>query len=324
MARLTPDPDFYASPSDAAAAPDETHAYVVTLNTGTNGDSAPDALTVIDLENGSSTYGQTVGRLDMPNVGDELHHFGWNACSSALCPWAAHPHIERRYLLVPGLRSSRIHIIDVKDDPKAPKLTKVIEADEIASKTGYSRPHTIHCGPDGIYVSALGAPTATAPAGSSCSTTRLLGQGRLGAGPRPQELAYDFWWHLDQGTVITSEWGTPNMVESGLQPELLLSNQYRPQAPHLGPREAPARPGDRPRRGEPDGARAAPGARPAQGLRLRRRRHLDRGPLGLGLAVGAQRRRHVQGREGHRRPGRARPRPSSSRRPCSRSARCRR
>jgi hypothetical protein len=23
-------------------------------------------------------------------------------------------------------------------------------------KTGYSRPHTIHCGPEGIYVSALG------------------------------------------------------------------------------------------------------------------------------------------------------------------------
>jgi hypothetical protein len=51
---------------------------------------------------GSSTYGRIVGRLDMPNVGDELHHFGWNACSSALCPWAPHPHVERRYLLIPG------------------------------------------------------------------------------------------------------------------------------------------------------------------------------------------------------------------------------
>ena len=117
MARLTPDPTFYASPSDAAAAPGESHAYVVTLNTGTNGDSAPDALTVIDLEDGSSTYGETVGRLDMPNVGDELHHFGWNACSAALCPTMPHPHIERRYLLIPGLKSSRIHVIDTKDDP---------------------------------------------------------------------------------------------------------------------------------------------------------------------------------------------------------------
>ncbi len=44
MARLTPDPSFYPSPSNAAAAPAETHAYVVTLNTGSNGDRAPDAL----------------------------------------------------------------------------------------------------------------------------------------------------------------------------------------------------------------------------------------------------------------------------------------
>jgi selenium-binding protein 1 len=47
----------------------------------------------------------------MPNAGDELHHFGWNACSSCLCPNAPHPHVERRYLVVPGLRSSRIHIL---------------------------------------------------------------------------------------------------------------------------------------------------------------------------------------------------------------------
>src|SRR3954468_9476492 len=227
MARLTPDPTFYASPSDAASAPGETHAYVVTLNTGSNGDGTPDALTVLDLEDGSSTYGQVVGRLDMPNVGDELHHFGWNACSSALCPWAAHPHIERRYLLVPGLRSSRIHVIDVKDDPHNPKLEKVIEADEIASKTGYSRPHTIHCGPDGIYVSALGNPEGDGPGGIFLldhENFSVKGQWEEDRGP--QELAYDFWWHLMHGTVISSEWGTPNMVEDGINPELLLGGKY--------------------------------------------------------------------------------------------------
>ena len=29
-------------------------------------------------------------RSTMPNAGDELHHFGWNACSSCLCPNAPH------------------------------------------------------------------------------------------------------------------------------------------------------------------------------------------------------------------------------------------
>src|SRR6266576_3095956 len=71
-------------------------------------------LVVVDVDPTSRSYGRVVGRVEMPNVGDELHHFGWNACSSALCPYAPHPHVERRYLVVPGLRSSRIHIIDIK------------------------------------------------------------------------------------------------------------------------------------------------------------------------------------------------------------------
>ena len=227
MARWTPDPSFYASPGAASAAPPESLAYVATLNTGTNGDSRPDAITVLDLEDGSPTYGQLVGRLAMPNVGDELHHFGWNACSSALCPWAAHPHVERRYLLVPGLRSSRIHVIDVKEDPRAPMLVKVVEAEEIARKAGYSRPHTVHCGPDGIYVSALGNPEGDGPGGVFLLDHEDFSvKSRWEADRGPQELAYDFWWHLNLGTVITSEWGTPNMVEDGLIGELLLGNRY--------------------------------------------------------------------------------------------------
>jgi selenium-binding protein 1 len=225
MARFTPDPSFYASPAEAAGAPPETLAYVVTLNTAGDGD--PDAIAVLDVEEGSSTYGQLVGRLDMPNTGDELHHFGWNACSSALCPWAAHPHVERRYLLVPGLRSSRIHVLDVKDDPRAPKLVKVVEPEEIARKAGYSRPHTVHCGPDGIYVSALGNPDGDGPGGIFLlDHDDFSVKGQWEADRGPQELAYDFWWHLNLGTVITSEWGTPKMIEDGLVGELLLGNRY--------------------------------------------------------------------------------------------------
>jgi selenium-binding protein 1 len=42
----------------------------------------------------------------------------------------------------------------------------------------------------------------------------------------PQQLAYDFWWHLGHDVMITSEWGTPNMVENGVNPELLLGGKY--------------------------------------------------------------------------------------------------
>lgn len=227
MARLTPDPTFYATPQDASNGARETLAYVATLNIGTNGDRKPDAITVIDLEPDSPTYGRPVGRTEMPGLGDELHHFGWNACSSALCPWAPHPHVERRYLLVPGLRSSNIHVLDVKEDPRQPKIVKTIEAEEIAKKAGYSRPHTVHCGPDGIYVSALGDPSGGGPGGIFLlDHDDFSVKGRWEEDRGPQELAYDFWWHLNHGTVVTSEWGTPKMVEDGLQGDLLLSNQY--------------------------------------------------------------------------------------------------
>ena len=85
MARWQPDPSFYPSPRLATQAPPEEPANVLTLNTSGDGAAQPDTLTVLDVNPQSSTYSQVVGRLDMPNVGDELHHFGWNACSSALC-----------------------------------------------------------------------------------------------------------------------------------------------------------------------------------------------------------------------------------------------
>ena len=225
MARWQPDQSFYPSPRMAMAAPPEKLAYVVTLNPA--GDGRPDALNVLDVDPASGDYGKVVGRVEMPNAGDELHHFGWNACSSALCPYAPHPHVERRYLLVPGLRSSRIHVIDTKPDPRQPKLVKVIEPEELATRAGYSRPHTVHCGPDGIYVSALGAPDGDGPGGIALldhDSFDVLGRWEVDRGP--QHLAYDFWWHLGYDTAITSEWGTPNMVEGGLNPELLLSGQY--------------------------------------------------------------------------------------------------
>jgi methanethiol oxidase len=224
MAQWIPDQSFYPSPKMAMEAPPERIAYVSMLNPRENG---RDALGVIDVDPTSNGYGRLVGQVEMPEAGDELHHFGWNACSSCLCPYSPHPHMERRYLVVPGLRSSRIHIIDTKPDPRKPSLVKVIEPETVMSATGYSRPHTSHCGPDGIYMNALGSPSGDGPGGIFMldpETFELKGQWEKERGP--QQLAYDFWWHLGHDTMITSEWGTPNMVENGVNPELLLAGKY--------------------------------------------------------------------------------------------------
>ena len=224
MATWSPDSTFYPSPKMAMDAPREELAYVAILNPP--GNNRPDALAVLDVNPNSSSYTRIVGRLDLPNVGDELHHFGWNACSAALCPTMPHPHVERRYLLVPGLRSSRMYILDTQPDPKNPKIVKTIEPAELMAKSGYSRPHTTHCGPDAIYVSALGAPDGNGPGGifQMDHSFNITGQWEKDRGP--QHLAYDFWWHLGHDVMITSEWGTPSMVENGVNPELLLGGKY--------------------------------------------------------------------------------------------------
>jgi len=55
---LMPDPTFYPSSGMAMQAAPERIAYAALLNVG-----------------------KFVGQVDFPNDDNELHHFGWNACS---------------------------------------------------------------------------------------------------------------------------------------------------------------------------------------------------------------------------------------------------
>ena len=225
MPTLRPDPTFYPSARQAAEAPPEELAYLAMLSPKA---SRPDAIGVVDVDPGSRSFGRLVGQLDMPNAGDELHHFGWNACSASLCPWAPHPHLERRYLVVPGINSSRIHILDTKADPRRPELVKVIEPETVAKKTGYASPHTVHCGPDGIYLSALGAPgRRRARRPLRARPRHLRAPARAGSG----SAARSSWPTTSPGTWAT----TPRSPASGarrtwcaagVNPELLLGGKY--------------------------------------------------------------------------------------------------
>ena len=120
----------YASPAEAIKAPREKLLYSIAIYTGT-GIQKPDYLVTIDADPDSDTYSQVIHRLEMPGIGDELHHMGWNACSSCHDDSS----MSRKYLLVPGVRSSNIHIVDTATDPRAPRLHKVIDGAEIKTRT---------------------------------------------------------------------------------------------------------------------------------------------------------------------------------------------
>jgi selenium-binding protein 1 len=223
--RFRPDPTYYPSPRDAMKAEPERLAYVAALWVGT-GVERPDFIAVVDVDPESPSYGKVVGKVELPYVGDELHHFGWNSCSSALCPYA-NPFIERRFLIVPGLRSSRIYVLDTRPDPRRPKIHKVIEPGTVIGRSGYSRLHTVHCGPDAIYISALGSPDGEGPGGILVLdhlSFDVLGRWEVYRGP--QYYSYDFWWHLAYDVMITSEWTVPRYFENGLDLEALKAGRY--------------------------------------------------------------------------------------------------
>jgi selenium-binding protein 1 len=219
------DPTFYSRPADAIAAPAESLGYVGAFDPAA---TSNDAIAVVDCNPASVGYGRVVGWAELPTSGNEVHHFGWNACSSALCHGGHAGHLERRYLVVPGFRSSRTYVLDTKPDPRSPTVVREIGADELAAKAGYSRPHTVHCGPGGIFVSALGGANGDdGPGGIALldhHTFDVTGPFELNRGD--QFFAYDVWWHLREDTAVSSEWATPSMFENGLNPEDLLGRRF--------------------------------------------------------------------------------------------------
>jgi methanethiol oxidase len=198
-------PSLFRSPQEAMQAPPEQFLYLACLREGT-GVNAPDFLAVVDTDEG-----KIVHELPLPNVGDELHHFGWNRCSSA-CHGP-----DRSHLIVPGFRSSRFHIVNVADDPRRPRIEKVIEPDEVVAKTGYTRPHTVHCMPgDNIVVSMLGDAEGNGAGGFAVLDAQTFElKGRWENGGEVPPLNYDFWYQPRKNVLVSTEFGEPNAYEPG-------------------------------------------------------------------------------------------------------------
>jgi selenium-binding protein 1 len=207
---------FHSSPAAASQAPPEELLYVACLHEGT-GVELPDYLAVVD-----AGTGEVVHETPMPNVGDELHHYGWNRCSSA-CHGP-----DRSHLIVPGFRSSRIHVVNVADDPLRPQIEKVIEPAELLRETGYTRPHTVHCMPgDNVVVSMLGDADGNGAGGFAVLDARTFEvKGRWENGGERPPFNYDFWYQPRQNTLVSTEFGEPNAYEPGFDLEDVGRGRY--------------------------------------------------------------------------------------------------
>jgi len=213
----------FATPRDAfVSKQQEEVVYIPCIVTDK---SRPDYLVTIDVNPKSPTYSQVISRLHFPYIGDEIHHTGWNACSSCY----DNPDRSRSRLIVPGLGSDRIYIVDVKSDSRNPKLDKVIEPWEV-HQYGVSTPHTTHCLADGdVMISTLGdGPEKNGkgnfilldgqtfkPKGTYCTSEKDI-----------VPFGYDYWYQPYHNVMISTEWGHPRCFFKGLDLKDVAEGNY--------------------------------------------------------------------------------------------------
>ncbi|KAL1059811.1 hypothetical protein V6Z11_1Z004900 [Gossypium hirsutum] len=192
--------------------PKEALIYVPCVYNGT-GREKPDFLATVDVNPNSPTYSKVIHRLSFPYIGDELHHTGWNACSSC----HGNPSSDRRFLILPSLLSGRIYVIDTQKNPKAPSLHKVVEPEHIIEKTGLAYPHTSHCLANGdIIISFLGDKDGNAQGnGFLLLDSQFNIKGRWEKPGRKAEFSYDFWYQPRHKTMICSSFGAPLAFTQG-------------------------------------------------------------------------------------------------------------
>jgi len=172
--------------------------------------TSPDAIFTVDVEPGSATYGQIIHRTDMTGLGDELHHFGYD--------W------DNTRLIVNGLFSQRVHILDVHTDPRHPTVESVNNT--LHTDSGYVVPHTVIALPNGNALvtmigglaSGLGAPGGLVEVNATTGAyVRPYGpdSSRDYARVGPKYM-YDVGFKAELNRMVTTSFGLPKDVAGGI------------------------------------------------------------------------------------------------------------
>jgi selenium-binding protein 1 len=197
--------------------PREKLLYIPALYTNKD---LPNYLATVDVDASSKTYQQVIARLELPGHDNELHHSGWNACSSCHGDTSK----QRRFLLLPALKSSRVFIVDTEDARK-PKLHKVVE--DIPAKTGLTFPHTSHClGSGDIMISMVGDRNGGAKGGFVLLDENFNVKGRWEKEGQEAPFGYDYWYQSRLNVMVSSEWGEPKSIIPGFNLAHVAEGKY--------------------------------------------------------------------------------------------------
>jgi selenium-binding protein 1 len=185
----------------------ERFLYVATIAQSA---TDPDFVAVIGADPRRSDYRKIVNRIDMPNVGDELHHFGYS--------------VDQKRLIVPGLFSNRIHVFEIKGKGKRMALRAV--NDRLAAKSGYVVPHGSMAMHGKVLVPMIGAATDTTRPGGIVEINDRTGAFKEYFGPGPSrapgdlgpKYMYDFAMDPAAERGISTTFGPPALCGGGIDP----------------------------------------------------------------------------------------------------------
>jgi selenium-binding protein 1 len=179
----------------------------------------PDFIAVIGADPRRRDFGKIVNRVDMPNVGDELHHYGYSS--------------DHKRLLVPGLFSSRMHVFEIKGDGSRLVLKTV--NDRLAASSGYVVPHGVMSMSRGrALVTMIGAASESTQPGGIVEIDDATGRFVRHFGPGPDrdgqaaapKYMYDFESLHGSNRGISTTFGPPALCAVGIAPSCLGSEVY--------------------------------------------------------------------------------------------------
>ncbi len=202
----------------AAVAPASAHGEdqqerFLYVSTVAQSETDPDFIAVIGADPDQPDFGEIVNRVDMPNVGDELHHFGYSA--------------DQQRLIVPGLFSGRIHVFDVGSDASTMTVSAVNE--DLVTDSGYAVPHGVMAMHDRVLAPMIGAANDQTQPGGIVEIDDRTGEFVDYFGPGPQRDAggsgptymYDFAMTPDGERAISTTFGSPALCAPGIDPACL-------------------------------------------------------------------------------------------------------
>jgi len=212
----------YATPAEASKAAPETLVYFPCIPVD---ESKANYLATVDVDPKSADYNKVISRAYIPNSKtDELHHSGWNACSSCHNDSSK----TRNYLILPSITSAKVFVFDVGSNPREPSLKHTVQPEEIFAKTNTSFLHTSHCLADGnIMISGMGDKDGN-PKGSFVlidgKTFEVNGTWESQGEETP--FGYDFWYQPRHNVMVSSEWGSPKSFTKGFNPADIAGGNY--------------------------------------------------------------------------------------------------